>query len=103
MNENGGTRKAPSRARTHREPEEYREVSHAGPPSADAADSNAPRIPPSPPWMLGALELGSFKKSRQNLNFEIPNPPKIELWRGLGGMFDEFGMSGAILVRLGRV
>ena len=103
MNENGGTRKAPSRARTQREPEEYREIPHAGPPSADAADSNAPRIPPSPPWMLGALELGSFKKSRQNLNFEIPNPPKIELWRGLGGMFDEFGMSGAILVRPGRV
>ena len=103
MNENGGTRKAPSRARTQREPEEYREIPHAGPPSADAADSNAPRIPPSPPWMLGALELGSFKKSRQNLNFETPNPPKIELWRGLGGMFDEFGMSGAILVRPGRV
>ena len=103
LSENGGTRKAPSRARTQREPEEYREIPHAGPPSADAADSNAPRIPPSPPWMLGALELGSFKKSRQNLNFETPNPPKIELWRGLGGMFDEFGMSGAILVRPGRV
>ena len=28
---------------------------------------------------------------------------KIELWRGLGGMFDEFGMSGAILVRPGRI
>ena len=53
--------------------------------------------------MLGALELGSFKKSRQNLNFKIPKPLKIELWRGLVGMFDDFGMSGAILVRPGCV
>ena len=47
--------------------------------------------------------LGSFKKSRSNLNFGSPKPSKIELWRGLGGVFEGFGMSGAILVRPGRV
>ena len=58
MNENGGTRKAPSRARTQREPEEYREIPHAGPPSADAADSNAPRIPPDPPSIFDSTFAG---------------------------------------------
>ena len=62
LNENGGTRKAPSRARTHREPEEYREIPHAGPPSADAADFNRSAHSAGPDiknkWYLGPSTFG---------------------------------------------
>ena len=70
-------------------------------------DSNAPRIPPSPPWMLGGLESWLIRKSIKNRDFWPSKLPKIELWRGLWGVFGEsWGVLGSIGVswaRFGRV
>ena len=56
---------------------------------------------------LGCLEawraewLASFEKSRENRNFRPPGLSKIELWRGLAGIFESFAVSGVVLVRPG--
>ena len=98
-------RKAPSKARIRRVQRGVQNNLIRRPSVPDAADSNAPRIPPSPLWMLGGWRvelLRSFEKSSWNHNFGPPRRSKIELCRGLGGMFESFGVPGGVLVLAGR-